>query len=61
MTVRNGHADVSETRNPGSPEAREAGCICPEEANHHGVMPPLGPKWWVDVDCPLHQHWLTER
>ena len=35
---------------PGSPEAREAGCICPVLDNQE--MP--DDKKWIDVECPLH-------
>jgi hypothetical protein len=32
---------------PGSPEARERGCTCPDQ---HSPVPP----WEADGDCPLH-------
>lgn len=35
---------------PGSPEAREAGCICPVLDNEE--MP--DDKKWIDVECPIH-------
>lgn len=49
------------TLNPGSPEAREQGCICPQDDNNHG----RGYMWthvdgedvpfFVEFgDCPLH-------
>ena len=42
--------------NPGSPEAVEAGCLCPVIDNHYGAgMPyPSGPAFWINSECPLH-------
>ena len=42
--------------NPGSTEARKAGCLCPVMDNHYGKgMPyPDGPRFWANAECPLH-------
>lgn len=39
------------TPNPGSTEAREAGCRCPVIDNHYGRGD--GP-WWINEHCPIH-------
>jgi hypothetical protein len=46
---------------PGSPQAQQLGCDCPDVQNHHGVVPPLGDQWWVGQQCPVHAPWLTAR
>ena len=45
------------TLNPGSPEAREQGCVCPVLDNGHGAGrggdgEQFG--WYIRGDCPLH-------
>ena len=44
--------------NPGSPEAIEAGCICPVMDNNHGRGVYIGenehPIFWQNMDCPVH-------
>jgi hypothetical protein len=44
--------------NPGSPEAREAGCRCPILDNNHGrgaYRDPDGtPQFWIVEHCPMH-------
>ena len=42
--------------NPGSDEARKAGCTCPRSDNHYGQGIPTkdGPLFWYNGDCPLH-------
>jgi len=43
--------------NPGSAEAVEKGCTCPQIDNHHGAGYPRGNYergWWVRSDCKLH-------
>lgn len=43
------------TPNPGSDEAREAGCICAILDNNHGTRPPYPPDgWWITAGCPVH-------
>lgn len=42
------------TPNPGSPEAKKQGCVCPVLDNNHGKYPPWIGDWWVSVGCPLH-------
>ncbi len=44
------------TLSPGSEEALDLGCTCPEMDNHHGEgMPyPDGRRFWVTQGCPLH-------
>lgn len=46
---------MTEKPNPGSPEARQAGCICPAIDNHYG-RGYRGMKDWFVVDdfCPVH-------
>lgn len=43
---------------PGSPEARDQGCLCPVLDNAHGkgayLCPANGPQFWVVTTCPLH-------
>lgn len=46
---------------PGSPEAQQLGCNCPDVHNHHGITPPLGGQWWISQDCPIHVPWLKGR
>lgn len=46
---------MSVLRNPGSEEAREMGCCCPDNVRGQGVMfGDDGPLFWVDSDCRLH-------
>ena len=43
--------------NPGSPEAQEAGCVCPTMDNHQGkgfMQGDKGPMFWIAGGCPLH-------
>lgn len=49
--------------NPGSPEAKAAGCTCPVLDNAHGRFPPIpagtpwggeAGAWYIAVGCPLH-------
>lgn len=47
---------ASEKPNPGSPEAREQGCICPHYDNNGGRFAPRPPDGWVIVvGCPVHR------
>lgn len=41
---------------PGSPEAVQQGCKCPQmdNANGEGRPSPQGPQYWVNFECPLH-------
>lgn len=44
--------------NPGSPEAIEAGCLCPrtDNANGAGIKLKDGTTaFWSNGDCPLHR------
>lgn len=44
--------------NPGSPEAIEAGCLCPrmDNANGRGIPQPDGSvAHWINEHCPLHR------
>lgn len=48
---------TDQTPNPGSPEAKTAGCTCPVLDNAHGAG--LGGDgasfgWVIFTDCPLH-------
>lgn len=46
--------------NPGSDEARAAGCICAVLDNNHGKFAPWPPdEWFVTQGCPVHA-WETE-
>lgn len=46
---------VMDDWNPGSDEARAAGCICPTLGNNFGRRTPNPPDgWWLDPGCPLH-------
>lgn len=46
---------MSDQPNPGSPEAREAGCRCPVMDNNHGKWAPWPPDGWYIVEgCPVH-------
>ena len=50
-------ARVADTPNPGSPEARDAGCRCPRMDNANGAgIGCLGDRfgWVISGDCPLH-------
>ena len=44
--------------NPGSPEAVEAGCLCPTMDNHNGKGFQMGEEngvmFWMVRSCPLH-------
>lgn len=41
--------------NPGSKEARAAGCICAVMDNNHGRSAPWPPDgWWITMGCPVH-------
>ena len=43
--------------NPGSKEAIKLGCTCPRMDNGHGkgaYTDKEGPKFWIDIDCPIH-------
>lgn len=41
--------------NPGSPEARERGCICAVLDNCHGRFAPFPPDgWYITMGCPAH-------
>lgn len=41
--------------NPGSPEARERGCICAVLDNCHGRFAPFPPDgWYITMGCPVH-------
>lgn len=50
--------------NPGSDEAKAAGCRCPRSDNGYGVgipwprtdgrSPDECPSFWTNPDCPLH-------
>lgn len=43
------------TPNPGSVEARDAGCICAVLDNNHGKFAPYPPDgWWVTEGCSVH-------
>lgn len=47
----------AEKPNPGSDEARAAGCKCPVMDNNHGKYAPYPPDgWWMVGDCPVHQY-----
>lgn len=40
---------------PGSPEAVESGCTCPQTDNHYGKgYRGIACTYIMDVDCPLH-------
>lgn len=46
---------MSNTPNPGSPEAVEAGCTCPVEVNEMIGSEFRVPDWYVtNPTCPLH-------
>lgn len=45
--------------NPGSPEAKAAGCKCPVIDNGRGLgwpddEAPGGVAWWINGECPIH-------
>lgn len=41
--------------NPGSREARDAGCICAVLDNNHGEFAPWPDDgWWITQGCPVH-------
>lgn len=43
------------TPNPGSDEARQAGCICAVLDNNHGRFAPYPPDgWWITEGCEVH-------
>ena len=50
---------------PGSPEARDQGCLCPVLDNAHGkggyIDPVYGPQFWVVFTCPLHGKAAQEK
>lgn len=51
---------MSERPNPGSDEARAAGCICPVLDNNHGKFAPWPDDgWWINGDCSLHAEEFT--
>ena len=41
--------DGKEVPDPATDEARQMGCICPDE------QPPEADKHAIDTDCPVHQ------
>lgn len=45
-----------DTPNPGSPEAIDAGCTCPEIDNHYGEGIPCGEgvAFIYTLGCPVH-------
>lgn len=48
---------MSENPNPGSAEAKAAGCLCPRQDNNHGQgiwMGALGRQFVRVLSCPLH-------
>lgn len=46
---------MSATPNPGSDEARTAGCICAVLDNNHGRWAPWPDNgWWITHGCPVH-------
>lgn len=48
--------------NPGSREAKAAGCRCPVLDNCRGIRPPYPPDGWViNEDCPIHGLTNPER
>lgn len=40
--------------NPGSNDARRAGCTCPVMDNNHGMWKPWQGGWLIEPDCPIH-------
>ncbi len=59
-TIRSA-ADTPKPPNPGSAEAKQLGCKCPEIDNHYGKGEPSPfhqhkgqPFFWVTATCPLH-------
>lgn len=54
-TKEMGRAKVAQDNPPGSPEAKELGCTCPEEDNHSGEGYAEVPNAYViSQNCPLH-------
>ena len=46
---------IKKVPNPGSPEAVEAGCLCPVLDNHYGKgSDKSNTKFWYNSSCPLH-------
>lgn len=46
---------MADTPNPGSHEARDAGCICAVLDNNHGRYAPWPPDgWYITMGCPVH-------
>ena len=47
---------MTNTPNPGSPEAIEQGCTCPvmDNANGRGAWGSEGESFWINADCPIH-------
>jgi hypothetical protein len=43
---------MSDTPNPGGPQAVGRGCTCPVYDNHRGKG--FNGNFWITVDCPLH-------
>lgn len=48
---------MTDTPNPGSPEAIKQGCTCPETAINYGEGIMMGGErlWWYTDNCPLHK------
>ena len=46
---------LDERPNPGSQEARDAGCTCAVLDNNHGRFAPYPPDgWYITWACPVH-------
>lgn len=47
---------IKKVPNPGSPEAVEAGCLCPVLDNHYGkgAGDKSNTQFWYNSSCPLH-------
>lgn len=59
MELMNMVTHIDNLPNPGSPEAVEMGCLCPERDNGNGAgcyrrAPNGEPQFIHDPDCPLH-------
>ena len=56
---------TNKTPNPGSPEAKKIGCLCPRMDNRNGLgvyEDEIGnPLFWISGDCPIHGMGLREE
>lgn len=46
--------DPDDKPNPGSPDARQLGCLCPVMDNNQGLYKPWQGTWLIEETCPVH-------